>query len=36
VALDNEGNPLTGSYSYKEDVPAYLEFLNKGLDAYRK
>lgn len=36
VALDNEGNPLTGSYSYKEDVPAYLEFLNKGLDAYKK
>ncbi|EGQ15713.1 thiol:disulfide interchange protein dsbD precursor [Prevotella dentalis DSM 3688] len=36
VALDNEGNPLTGSFSYKEDVPAYLDFLNKGLDNYAK
>lgn len=35
VALDNEGNPLTGSYSYKEDIPAYMEFLNKGLEAYK-
>ncbi|MBM6992555.1 MAG: thioredoxin family protein [Prevotella sp.] len=35
VALDNRGNPLTGSYGYKEDVPAYLEFLNKGLAAYK-
>ncbi|MGI6242425.1 MAG: cytochrome c biogenesis protein CcdA [Prevotella sp.] len=36
VALDNEGNPLTSSYGYKEDVPAYLEFLNKGLANYKK
>jgi thiol:disulfide interchange protein len=36
VAVDNEGNPLTGSYGYKEDVPAYLDFLNKGLNAYKK
>lgn len=36
VALDNEGNPLTGSYGYKEDVPAYLEFLNKGIETYKK
>ena len=35
VPLDNAGKPLTGSYSYKEDVPAYLDFLNKGLEAYR-
>ncbi len=35
VALDNEGNPLTGSYGYKEDVPAYLEFLNKGLENFK-
>ena len=34
VAVDNEGNPLTGSYSYKEDVQAYNDFLQKGLDAY--
>ena len=36
VAVDNDGNPLTASFSYKEDVPAYLDFLNKGLDAFRK
>ncbi len=35
VAVDNEGTPLTGSYGYKEDVPAYLQFLNKGLEAYK-
>lgn len=34
VAVDNDGNPLTGSYSYKEDVQAYNDFLQKGLDAY--
>lgn len=36
VAVDNQGNPLTGSYSYKEDIPAYLEFLDKGLENYRR
>ncbi len=36
VAVDNDGNPLTGSHSYKEDVPDYLQFLNKGLEAYKK
>ncbi len=36
VALDNDGNPLTAAHSYKEDVADYLNFLNKGLDAYRK
>ena len=35
VAIDNEGNPLTSSFSYKEDVSAYLDFLNKGLETYR-
>ena len=35
VPLDNAGKPLTGSYSYKEDVSAYLDFLKKGLEAYR-
>lgn len=34
VAVDNEGRPLTSSFSYKEDIPAYLEFLNKGQDKY--
>ena len=36
VTVDNEGNPLSGSFTYKEDIPGYLEFLNKGLEAYRK
>ena len=34
VPLDNEGKPLNGSFSFKEDVPAYLEFLDKGLENY--
>ena len=36
VAVDDEGNPLTASFSYKEDVPAYLDFLNRGLENFRK
>ncbi len=35
VAVDNDGNPLTGAYSFKEDTKAYLDFLNKGLDQYK-
>ena len=36
VLLDNEGHPLTGSYSYNEDVAAYLSFLEEGLQRYRQ
>ena len=36
VPVDNDGNPLNGSFSYKEDVSAFLQFLNKGLENYRK
>ena len=36
VAIDNEGKPLTSSFSYKEDASAYLDFLNKGLENYNK
>lgn len=36
VTLDNDGNPLSGSFTYKEDIPAYLDFLNRGLEAYKK
>ena len=36
VPVDNDGNPLAGSFSYKEDVSAFLQFLNKGLENYRK
>ena len=35
VTLDNNGNVLSGSFTYKEDVSAYLDFLKKGLDAYK-
>ncbi len=35
VALDNDGKPLSGSFAYKEDVPEFLEFLNKGLENYK-
>ena len=34
VLIDNEGHPLTGSYSYNEDVSAYRNFLEKGLKQY--
>ena len=36
VAVDNEGKPLTASHSYKEDVQEYIEFLDKGLENYKK
>ena len=36
VLLDNEGYPLTGSYSFNEDVDAFVDFLNAGLDNYKK
>jgi thiol:disulfide interchange protein DsbD len=28
--------PLSGSRAYNEDIPAYLEFLNDGLERYRE
>ncbi len=36
VALDAEGNPLSGSFAYREDVNAFLKFLNEGLKSYGK
>ena len=36
VLLDNEGHPLCGSRAYNEDVPAFLDFLDRGLQRYRK
>ena len=36
VLLDNEGHPLTASYSYNENVAAYRNFLEKGLQEYRQ
>ena len=34
VLLDTKGEPVGPSYSYKEDVPAYLEFLKNGLKVF--
>lgn len=34
VLIDNDGNPLTKSYSYDENVSHYLDFLNAGLAKY--
>ncbi|MBP5277069.1 MAG: thioredoxin family protein [Prevotella sp.] len=36
VAIDNEGNPLTGSAVYDEDINKYVKFLKDGLENYRK
>nr|WP_320039059.1 cytochrome c biogenesis protein CcdA [uncultured Bacteroides sp.] len=36
VLLDNEGKPLNKSYAYDEDIDKYVEFLQKGLDNYKK
>ena len=36
VLLDADGHPLTGSYSYNEDIPAYVEFLRSGLKGFKK
>lgn len=36
VAVDNEGHPLTGSRSYDEDINEYVEFLENGLNNYKK
>ena len=30
------GKPLAGSRAYDEDIKAYVDFLNKGLERYRK
>lgn len=35
VLLDAEGMPLTGSYSYNEDIPAYVGFLQSGLKNFK-
>ncbi len=36
VLTDNEGNQLGDTRSYNEDIPAYIDFLKKGLELYRK
>lgn len=34
VVVNGEGKPMSGSYGYKENVNAYLNFLQQGLDNY--
>ena len=36
VLIDKEGKPLNKSYSYDEDIPKYIEFLQTGLENYKK
>ena len=36
VCVDPQGNALSGSFSYKEDVPAFLDFLDGGLTKFRQ
>ena len=36
VLIDNEGKPLNNSYSYDEDIDKYVDFLQTGLDNYKK
>ena len=36
LLIDNEGKPLNKSYSYDEDIPKYIEFLQTGLENYKK
>ena len=36
VCVDPQGNALSGSFSYKEDVPAFIDFLNGGLSKFKE
>lgn len=36
VLINNDGTPLNKSYSYDEDIPKYIEFLQTGLENYKK
>lgn len=36
VILNDEGQPLTGSYSYDENVERFVEWLERGLDNFKK
>jgi thiol:disulfide interchange protein DsbD len=36
VLLDGKGNPLNGSYSYDEDIDAYVNFLKTGLKNFKQ
>lgn len=36
VLLDNEGNPVNGSYSHDKDIAKYVNFLETGLKNYKE
>jgi thiol:disulfide interchange protein DsbD len=36
VPVDNNGNPLNGSYSYDKNVDEYIKFLKGGIANYKK
>lgn len=36
VLLDNQGKPLNKSYAYDENVSKYIDFLQTGLENYKK
>ncbi|WP_455592550.1 cytochrome c biogenesis protein CcdA [Bacteroides sp.] len=36
VLINNEGQPLNKSYAYDESIPKYIDFLQTGLENYRK
>jgi thiol:disulfide interchange protein DsbD len=36
VILDNDGNPLMSSRSYDENLPEFVNWLNGGIDNYKK
>ena len=35
VLLDHEAHPLAGSYSYKEDIPAFVSWLESGIKRFK-
>ena len=36
IAIDNDGRPLNHAYGFKEDVAAYIGYLQQGLNTYRR
>ncbi len=36
ILLDNEGKPLAPSYAFDEDVNKYIQFLERGLEEFKK
>lgn len=36
IAIDNDGRPLKNAYGFKEDVAAYIDYLQQGLNTYRR